>query len=46
MVENGFTCTGGDESNPDICSEQCGDGFVIVDTLENCDDGNLIDDDG
>ena len=36
---------GGSPTTKDVC-EVCGDGIVIHDTLDNCDDGNKIDGDG
>ncbi len=44
MIETGFTCTGGDWFNHDICDEICGDGLNIG--FHQCDDGNLIVGDG
>ena len=43
-VEIGWTCTGGNQSNPDTCAEICGDGINLG--FHECDDGNLIDPDG
>ena len=45
-VEEGYTWVGGNSTHKDSWPEKCGDGIVIVDTLTNWDDGNLIDGDG
>lgn len=41
---SGWTCSGGDETQPDTCSTTCGDGIVVG--SEQCDDGNTDDLDG
>lgn len=38
-IEQGFACTGGDQTQPDTCQEVCGDG--IRKSEYTCDDGNL-----
>ena len=40
----GWSCTGGDSSNPSVCETICGDKIKLVE--EQCDDGNTDDDDG
>ena len=35
---DGWTCSGGDSSNPDTCVTTCGDGFMVG--IELCDDGS------
>ena len=41
---DGWYCSGGDDSHPDVCSTLCGDGFKVG--LEACDDSNLTPGDG
>eukprot|EP00347_Sterkiella_histriomuscorum_P024339 403331469 len=43
-VEQGYKCSGGSSSTPDVCTEICGDGMSVG--ILACDDGNLIDNDG
>ncbi|CAI2384176.1 unnamed protein product [Moneuplotes crassus] len=45
-VETGWTCTLGDSSTTSECSDDCGDGKVMVTSATYCDDGNNIDGDG
>ena len=45
-VVPGWRCSGGGFTNPDTCTEVCGDGYHYDDTAPNCDDGNTIDGDG
>lgn len=44
--ESGWTCTGGNSSSKDICSDTCGDGRIVVRTTNYCDDGNNSSGDG
>jgi len=44
LVECGYVCSGGDESNADTCLTVCGDGVRAG--REECDDGNANDGDG
>lgn len=43
-VEKGWICTGGTATQPDTCTEICGDGNDYF--SYPCDDGNLVDGDG
>lgn len=43
-IEIGFTCSGGNQLQPDSCSEICGDGINSQNI--GCDDGNTLDSDG
>ena len=47
VVENGWSCTGGDATTPqnDVCTEVCGDG-VDTNVTEACEDGGTAPDDG
>ena len=46
LVERGFQCVGGSPSTPDIWNDIWGDGIVVDNAVENCDDGNTINGDG
>ena len=51
MVESGYTCGGAwsywECGGPgDTCGGGCGDGTRLVESPEECDDGNLVDGDG
>ena len=45
-IETGWTCTGGSNSSPSVCSEKWGDGITIVHNSLKWDDGNTVSDDG
>lgn len=45
LVEEGWTCTGGSPTNPDMCFTTWGDG-ILVQSIEIWDDGNSLNGDG
>lgn len=44
VVECGFSCARVSSSSPDMCYHECGDGIKA--SVEECDDGNSVSDDG
>lgn len=46
QVESGWSCSGGNSTSPDVCTDLCGDNLVVLAQTGYCDDGNLIDGDG
>ena len=41
---DGYTCVGGNSTDPTVCTETCGDNFITH--SESCEDGNTVDGDG
>ena len=46
LVETGFQCSGGTPTTRDTWHDIWGDGIIVYKTGTNCDDGNIISDDG
>ena len=44
ILEYGMICSGGDKYTPDVCTEDCGDGFNLG--INDCDDANNLSGDG
>ena len=44
ILEYGMNCKGGDKYTPDVCYEECGDGFNLG--INDCDDANNLSGDG
>jgi cysteine-rich repeat protein len=46
LVEDGWLCSGGTATTPDVCKEICGEGRNYNSYANACDDGNKVDGDG